>query len=134
MAVDRTKVLEAAQKFLAKGQYDKAIVEYQKLVKEDPSDVRTWLKIGDLFTRKGSRAEACETYLRVAKQYAEQGFFLKAVAVYKQILKLDPSRLDVSLALADMYEQLQLVSDAHRCGSPDAVDRTAEVDTSTLRA
>ncbi len=50
--------------------------------------------------------------LSVANQYAEQGFFFKAVAVFKQILKLDPSRLDVSLALADMYEQLQLVSDA----------------------
>ncbi len=36
VALDRTKVLETAQKFLAKGQYDKAIVEYQKLVREDP--------------------------------------------------------------------------------------------------
>lgn len=112
MALDRTRVIESAQKYLAKGHYDKAIGEYHKLVKEDPSDVRTWLKIGDLYTRKGARREACETYGRVAQQYADQGFFLKAVAVYKQILKLDPSRLDTSLALAEMYEQLQLVSDA----------------------
>lgn len=112
MSLDRTKVLEQAQKHLAKGSYDKAIAEYQKLVKEDPKDVRTLLKIGDLYTRKGARKEAVETYSRVAEQYAQQGFYLKAVAVYKQILKLDPGRLDVSLRLADMYEQLQLVSDA----------------------
>ncbi|MCS6798517.1 MAG: tetratricopeptide repeat protein [Myxococcota bacterium] len=112
MALDRTKVLEAAQKHLARGAYDKAIAEYQRLVQDDPSDVRTWLKIGDLYTRKGAHREACDTYLRVARQYAEQGFFLKAVAVYKQVLKLDPSRLDVQLSLAEMYEQLQLVSDA----------------------
>lgn len=112
MALDRTKVLETAQKHLAKGQYDRAIAEYHKLVQSDPNDVRTWLKIGDLYTRKGSPREACDTYARVARQYSEQGFFLKAVAVYKQILKLDPSRLDISLALAEMYEQLQLVSDA----------------------
>ncbi|MEM9192604.1 MAG: tetratricopeptide repeat protein [Myxococcota bacterium] len=112
MAVDRSKVLETAQKHLAKGHYDKAIAEYQKLVQADPRDVRTWLKIGDLYTRKGSRSEACETYARVAQHYANQGFFLKAVAVYKQILKLDPGRLDVSLSLAEMYERLQLVSDA----------------------
>ena len=78
MALDRTKVLEAAQKHLAKGAYDKAIAEYQKLVKEDPQDVRTWLKIGDLYTRKGQKAEATQTYGRVAQTYAEQGFFLKA--------------------------------------------------------
>ena len=112
MSVNRTKVLEVAQKHLAKGNYDRAIAEYRKLVEDDPRDVRTWLKIGDLYTRKGARREACETYTRVAEHYAKQGFFLKAVAVYKQILKLDAGRLDISLRLAEMYEQLQLVSDA----------------------
>ena len=45
VALNRTKVLEAAQKYLSKGQHDKAIAEYQKLVKEDPRDVRTLLKL-----------------------------------------------------------------------------------------
>lgn len=112
MSVDRTKVLEAAQKHLAKGAFDKAIAEFQKLVKADPKDVRTWLKIGDLQDKVGQKKEAIETYSRVAEQYAQQGFFLKAVAVFKQILKLDPTRLDVQVKLAEMYEQLQLVSDA----------------------
>ena len=112
MAVDRSKVLAAAQKHLAKGQYDRAIDEYRKLVDADPQDVRTWLKIGDICTKKGDNQEATKTYHRVAEHYAEQGFFLKAVAVYKQIIKLQPGRLDVSLRLAEMYESLQLVSDA----------------------
>ncbi|MBO6937643.1 MAG: tetratricopeptide repeat protein [Deltaproteobacteria bacterium] len=112
MSVDRSKVLSAAQKHLAKGNYDRAIAEYRRLVDEDPGDVRTWLKIGDLQTRKGAHKDASDTYHRVAEHYAEQGFFLKAVAVYKQILKLQPTRLDISLRLAEMYEQLQLVSDA----------------------
>lgn len=112
MSVDRTKVLEAAQKHLAKGNYDRAIAEYRKIVQTDPSDVRTWLKIGDLYTRKGSRSEAIETYARVAAFYGEQGFFSKGLAVYKQILKLDPSRLDIQLKLAEMYEMLDLVGDA----------------------
>lgn len=112
MAVDRTKILAAAQKHLSRGNYDRAIAEYQKLVKADPRDVRTLLKIGDLYTRKGAHREATATYHRVAEHYAKQGFFLKAVAVYKQILKLQPGRNDVSLRLAEMYENLQLVSDA----------------------
>ena len=40
------------------------------------------------------------------------GFFLKAVAVYKQILKLDPRLVDVILKLAELYRQLGLMSDA----------------------
>lgn len=110
--VDRNKVLENAQKLVAKGSYDKAIAQYQLLVDDDPRDVRTLLKIGDLHTKTGARDRAVESYGRVATQYANQGFFLKAVAVYKQILKLDPSSIDSQLKLASMYEQLDLVSDA----------------------
>jgi pilus assembly protein FimV len=112
VAVNRTKVLEAAQKFLSKGQYDKAIAEYQKLVGEDPRDVRTLLKIGDLHTRRNKPKDAIDIYEKVAELYAKQGFFLKAVAVYKQILKLDPTQLSATLKLAQMYEELALASDA----------------------
>lgn len=112
MSLDRTKVLEAAQKHLAKGNYDKAIVEYRRLVEADPSDIRTWLKIGDLYTRNGARREAIDTYARVAATYGSSGFSRKAVAVYKQILKLDPTRLDIQLELGKQYELLELTSDA----------------------
>lgn len=112
MAVNRTKVLEAAQKFLSKGQYDKAIAEYQKLVSEDPRDVRTLLKIGDLHTRRNKPKDAIDVYEKVAELYARQGFFLKAVAVYKQILKLDATHLTATLRLAQMYEELALANDA----------------------
>jgi pilus assembly protein FimV len=111
-AAERTKVLEAAQKHLAKGNYDKAIGEFRKIVDADPNDVRTWLKIGDTYTRKGARDEAIAAYAKVAQQYGDQGFFVKAVAVYKQIIKLDPARLDIQIKLAEIYEMLQHSSDA----------------------
>lgn len=104
--------MDAARKYQARGQYDKAIAQYQKLVDADKRDVRSLLKIGDLHVRKGDRGSAIETYEKVAEHYAQQGFFLKAIAVYKQILKLDPSQLDAQVSLGEMYEQLQLISDA----------------------
>ena len=74
--------------------------------------LRVWLKIGDLYAKKGAKQDAIETYLKVARFYHDQGFFLKAVAVYKQILKLDPRLVDVILKLAELYRQLGLMSDA----------------------
>ena len=112
MSFDRAKALEAAQKYLAKGQLDRAINEYERLVQADPKDSRLLLKLGDLYTRQGAARDATTTYRKVAEQYAEQGFFLKAVAVCKQILKLDPSQTDIWERLAEMYEMLSLVSDA----------------------
>jgi lipopolysaccharide biosynthesis regulator YciM len=49
--IDREKVLQAAQKFVEKKRFDRAISEYQKIVQEDPNDARTLLKIGDLQAR-----------------------------------------------------------------------------------
>ncbi len=104
--------MDAGRRAYEKGQYDKAIKEYLKIVKEDPKDVRVWLKIGDLYAKKNAKGEATETYMKVAKFYSEQGFYLKAVAVYKQILKVDPRLVEVNLKLAELYRQLGLLSDA----------------------
>ncbi|MDB5216830.1 MAG: hypothetical protein JWO86_4757, partial [Myxococcaceae bacterium] len=38
MAINRDKVLEAAQKYVEKKKYDKAVIEYQKLIDADPND------------------------------------------------------------------------------------------------
>ena len=112
MAFNKEKVMDAARRFVDKGQIDKAVKEYLRIVQEDPKDVRVWLKIGDLYAKKGVKQDAIETYLKVARFYHDQGFFLKAVAVYKQILKLDPRLVDVILKLAELYRQLGLMSDA----------------------
>jgi tetratricopeptide (TPR) repeat protein len=112
LAINKNKVMDAGRKAYEKGQYDKAIKEYLKIVKEDPKDVRVWLKIGDLYAKKKSKADATTTYMKVAKFYSEQGFYLKAVAVYKQILKVDPRLVEVNLKLAELYRQLGLLSDA----------------------
>ena len=104
--------MDSARKAYDKKQYDKAVKEYLKIVKQDPKDVRIWLKIGDLYAKKGSKPEATETYERVANFYSEQGFYQKAVAVYKQILKLDPKLVPVNLKLAELYRQLGLRSES----------------------
>ena len=104
--------METARRAKDKGQFDKAIREYLKVVGEDPKDVRVWLKIGDLYALKGAKSEATDTYTKVARFYSEQGFYLKSVAVYKQILKLDPRLVEVNLKLAELYRQLGLLSDA----------------------
>lgn len=112
MAFNKNKAMDAARRFVDKGQTDKAIKEYLRVVEHDPKDVRVWLKIGDLYAKRGAKQDATDTYLKVAKFYSEQGFYLKAVAVYKQILKLDPRLVEVNLKLAELYRQLGLLSDA----------------------
>ncbi|MFH1131754.1 MAG: tetratricopeptide repeat protein [Pseudomonadota bacterium] len=112
--IDRNKTIKAAQKYVQKGNYGRATREYIKIVEQDPRDVRIWLKIGDLYAKSKDVEKAVDTYLKVAEYYSEQGFYLKAVAVYKQILKLDTNQVDVNLRLAELYKQLGLLNDARQ--------------------
>jgi tetratricopeptide (TPR) repeat protein len=120
VAVDRDKVLQAAQKLVEKKRYDKAVVEYQKLVADDPKDVRTLLKIGDLFLKMEQHVDAITTYERVGQFYSAQGFALKAIAVYKQIREIIHKHVPhmedrfgyIVPKLAEIYTQLNLTSDA----------------------
>jgi tetratricopeptide (TPR) repeat protein len=120
VAVDRDKVLQAAQKLVEKKRYDKAVVEYQKLVADDPKDVRTLLKIGDLYLKMEQHVEAITTYERVGQFYSMQGFALKSIAVYKQIREIVHKHVPhmedrfghIVPRLAEIYTQLGLTSDA----------------------
>ncbi|WP_242360546.1 lipopolysaccharide assembly protein LapB, partial [Anaeromyxobacter sp. SG17] len=112
MAVDKNKIIAEATKLVQKGAYDKAIKSYEKILAEDAKDVRILLKVGELHQKKGDDKAAAAAFQKVAETYAEQGFFLKSVAVYKQIVKLDPDDVRANERLAALYQQLGLMSDA----------------------
>lgn len=110
--MDKNKVIEAAAKHVAKGAYDKAIKEYQKVLEADPKDARILQKMGELYQKKNDNAQAANFFVKVAERYSADGFFLKAVAQYKQVLKLNPALVDINLKLAELHQQLQLTGEA----------------------
>lgn len=109
---NKDKLLESAQKFLAKGQLAKAIGDYQKLVEAFPKDMRNRQKLAELLVRERRNDEAQPHYEAVAKHYTETGFYLKAIAVYKQMQKNEPARVDIYLRLAELNEKQGLVGNA----------------------
>jgi tetratricopeptide (TPR) repeat protein len=108
----KEKYLVAALKFIERGQLDKALAEFAKVIGEDPTDTRTLLKMAELHAKVGQTAEATEIYLRTGEIYTEQGFAQKAVAVYKNALKLAPESAKAHLKLGMLLKQLGLSSDA----------------------
>src|SRR5260370_35459581 len=103
MAVQRDKVIANAEKLVAKGKIEPAIKEYERLLEDNPNDVNTLNRIGDLWVRINRNDEAVKVFSKIADHYAKDGFFLKAIAIFKKINKLDPSRLDIYPRLADLY-------------------------------
>jgi len=112
LAVNKRKVLEAARKHAQKGAKEKALKEYNTLLKLDPRDAKLHLEIGDAHRRWGQMDEAVTQYTRVAEQYKQDGFDARAVAVYKQILNIDSKRYSAHEALADVYQRMGLEAEA----------------------
>ena len=115
--LNKEKILELARLFIEEGKYDKAIKEYEKILIADPADMRVKLRIAELYAKRKQIADAIRVYREVAKAYTHEGFYLKAVTVYKNVLKLNPSLIEVNEKLAELYEKMGLVGDAssHLC-------------------
>src|ERR1700694_19145 len=109
--MDKNKVMESAAKLISKGQFEKAVKEYQRVLEADPDDVRVLQKLAELYQKMNRKAEAADCFEKVARTYAAQGFYLKAVALYKQVRKVI-DRVEVNIRLAELYQQLGLVGDA----------------------
>jgi tetratricopeptide (TPR) repeat protein len=118
--MNREKVLDEAQKHFEKKRFEKAIAEYQKLVADDPNDVRSLIRIGESFLKLESYADAIRTYEAVGNLYASQGFGVRAAAVFKQVRELVRVRAPhledrfghIVLRLAELHTQLDLKNDA----------------------
>jgi tetratricopeptide (TPR) repeat protein len=105
MGFDKAKAISAAEKYLAQGKIPSAITEYCRIVERDPNDQSALNTLGDLYVRVNKQQDAIDCFQRVADHYREQGFTLKAIAVYKKISRLDPSLPVVAQRLAVLYEQ-----------------------------
>ncbi|MGA6828994.1 tetratricopeptide repeat protein [Nitrospira sp. NS4] len=112
MALDRSKVLHSAQSLATRGQYDAAIAEWKKLAMEVPNDGSVHNSIGDLHLKRNSVAEAVTAFLQAAAAFRSEGATLKAIATYKKVLKVDPTRYDVYRHLGDLNAERGLLSSA----------------------
>ena len=62
MSFDREKTLATAQKHIRKGNVDRAIREYERLLDEDPRDLRSKLKLADLLVKVDRFDDALRAY------------------------------------------------------------------------
>lgn len=114
MSFNKAKVLKSAEKYVQQGKIAAAIDEYRKIVEADPNDLTMINTLGDLCVRAGRTEEAIMNFSRIAENYRENGFTLKAIAMYKKISKLEPSNFEISLKLADLYSKQGLIVDARQ--------------------
>jgi tetratricopeptide (TPR) repeat protein len=83
-------------------------------LEERPNDPELLRKVGELFQKRGDDKAAAPYFVRIAELYERDGFQLKAVALYNQVLKLDEGRIEILSRLASLHASLDLEEEA--CG------------------
>ena len=102
MAFDKAKALQEANKLVTQGKTTRAIKQYEWIAEKDPSDLILLNVIGDLYAQENKMPEALKYFYRLGEAYTRDGYKVKAIAIYKKILKLDRGKVEPILRLAEL--------------------------------
>ncbi|MBI1986740.1 MAG: cyclic nucleotide-binding domain-containing protein [Nitrospinae bacterium] len=111
MTREKDRIQETVQKLSAKGKWDKAAAEFKKLAEMEPRNPRLRLRLGELYVKARDKEAALREYGQAARQYEDEGDLIKAIAVNKVIVRLDPSLERVHRELAELYSKRGLMGD-----------------------
>lgn len=110
--IDRLKIIEQAEKYVRLGKLKEAILEYEKLIEDDPSDVSINNIVGDLYVRLGQYDKAIKAFERVANEYEKKSLYSQALAILKKICRLNPSSPSYYIKMADLSARQGFIADA----------------------
>lgn len=98
----KTRAPEDPAQAVASGDYDAALEMYGRRLKRDPRGKAGWhKKIGEVLAMAGRKREAVASLLAAAEQYEREDLNLKAIAIYKAALRLDPGNAEVQRRLGE---------------------------------
>lgn len=100
--------LRRAEKHIRRGQLQRAIDDYRAMVADDPDDLASLNRIGDLLVRTAELDKGIGIFLQVARRYHDDGFFAKATAIYRKVLRFDPLQGEARRMLTELYRRRRL--------------------------
>ncbi len=135
MADQKSLIIKLAHIYYHTGSWDKAIVEYEKIIALDPNDFNVHLTLGELFLKKGDLDRAFKSFelssagfLREKNAKKAAGAFRemanlvqkmiepqdmeRAVGVYKGILSQMPDSTETLANLRDLYMRHNQMAEA----------------------
>lgn len=102
---NRSKAMEDAAKARAKGNFKKAITEYQKILEHEPDNVEALSRIAPLLAERQQYKQAWQHFVRAADGFVQKGWIDKAIAVYVQAASYLPGLVEVWQTIARMQMQ-----------------------------
>ena len=124
------------QSCLQKRDYKGALEWFITLLRKDKKNTQIRLRFADTLVLAGNKNEAVKQLRIVADELADKGFTIRAIAINKKILQIDPRQTEVHEKLAAMTEDRSATSSnrqslAEALTQPDAPIQQASVEPPT---
>ncbi len=97
--------IEHLDLYLARKAYGKALAAIEAELEKRPEDLRLRRRKADLLLKTKDIGGSIEILQDLARRYVEDGFHARAVALFKEILKLDPDRPQIHRELASLIRK-----------------------------
>lgn len=94
--------------YVERKEYQKAIGLYKQKLAAQPKNTALLMNMADTLLLDQQVDLAIDYYMKAAEIQTEQGFVLKAIAIYKKILKLQPDQEEVTHLLNNLSERMSL--------------------------
>jgi tetratricopeptide (TPR) repeat protein len=138
MADQKSLIIKLAHIYYHTGSWDKAIIEYEKIIALDPNDYNVHVTLGELYLKKGDLERAFKQFeisangymkeknaKKAAGAYREMANLIqkmiepqdveKAIGMYKEILSKLPESTEALLNLRDLYLRHNQMEDVISC-------------------
>ena len=94
----------STDQLIARGDYQRAIKLIRAELREGPKSVRLLQKLADALILAGENEKAISIFHHLIDNFANAGFFAKAIAIAKKIQRLDPENAIVKVQLSTLVE------------------------------
>jgi cAMP-dependent protein kinase regulator len=99
------RIRASADDLFTKGKLRNALDAYESIKEYARTDPKLLMRVGDIHRKLGNDQAAIEEYQGALKSYAKGGFIVKAIAICKLILSINPSQRNIERSLVELYAQ-----------------------------
>lgn len=105
---------ELLDQYLASKDYNSALEAIAEEIKAKPENFNLLLRQAEILGSAGNQQLAIEVYQKVARFFAEQGFYARAIAVANKVLRIDPHNQEITKELAQFIAAKQQAEEDSR--------------------
>jgi len=99
------QLTEEAYKLFTKGDYQRAIEAFKKLVQLKPDNEKNRMKLAECYLKIGDKKSASQEYFEVARLYKEKGFLVQAISVAKLLSTIIPDDKRISEFIDELHKE-----------------------------